>query len=122
MSKYKAGDRFELEIEQVMESTMTDRNALYRIKGFSSLVFDDYGLSLLKQIKPEEEEVDWSKVPVDTPILVRDKKNSVWHRRYFAKYKNGAVYAWIDGKTSWSADCPDYINEWSCAKLAEVEK
>ena len=58
MSKYNKGDKFELEIEQVMESTITGRNALYRIKGFSSLTFDDYGLSLLKQIKTEEPEVD----------------------------------------------------------------
>ncbi len=74
MSKYNKGDKFELEIEQVMESAMTGRNALYRIKGFSSLVFDDYGLSLLKQVKTEEVETepDWTKVSVDTPILVRN--------------------------------------------------
>ena len=120
MSKYKVGDRFEVEIKDVL-SSCTDGKTRYLIKGFSSLTFDDYGLDRLKQIKPEEPEVDWSKVPVDTPILVKDKKNSVWHRRYFAKYKNGAVYAWIDGKTSWSANSPDYINEWNRAKLAEVE-
>ena len=74
MSKYNKGDKFELEIEHVRESAMTGRNALYRIKGFSSLVFDDYGLSLLKQVKTEEVETepDWTKVSVDTPILVRN--------------------------------------------------
>ena len=117
MSKYNKGDKFELEIEQVMESTMTGRNALYRIKGFSSPTFDDYGLSLLKQIKPEEAEVDWSKVPVDTPILVSiDGLN--WYRRYFAKYKNGFIYAFDSGTTSWSENG---ATGWECAKLAEVE-
>lgn len=119
MSKYKAGDRFELEIEQVMESTMTGRNALYRIKGFSSLTFDDYGLSLLKQIKPEEPEVDWSKVEVDTPILVRWHTSSKWCRRYFAKYEDGKIHAWGNGRTSWSTGGVTIC--WPYAKLAEVE-
>lgn len=117
MSKYKAGDRFEPEIEQVMESTMTGRNALYRIKGFSSLVFDDYGLSLLKRIKTEEPEVDWSKVPVDTPILVRDHEVQPWERAYFAGYKDGKVGAWHGGRTSWNESI---ISPWNYAKLAEV--
>lgn len=34
-----------------------------------------------------EPQVDWSRVPVDTPILVRDSESSEWKRRYFAKYK-----------------------------------
>ena len=34
----------------------------------------------------EEPEVDWSKVEVDTPILVRDFEGSDWFRRHFAKY------------------------------------
>lgn len=37
--------------------------------------------------------VDWSKVAVDTPILVRDNIFSKWAKRYFAKYENGRVYS-----------------------------
>ena len=59
---------------------------------------------------------DWSKVPVDTPILVRDKKNDEWFRRHFAEFKYGVVYAWDDGKTSWSSLTK---TEWRYAKLAE---
>lgn len=51
----------------------------------------------------KEPEVDWSKVKVDTPILVKDILKSEWIKRYFAKYENGRVYAWKEGKTSWSA-------------------
>ena len=36
----------------------------------------------------EEPGVDWSKVEVDTPILVRDFEGSDWFRRHFAKYEN----------------------------------
>ena len=68
-----------------------------------------------------EPPVDWSKVAVDTPILVRDSKGSVWRNRYFAKYENGKVCAWLGGATSWSADSGD-ITDWKFAKLAESEE
>lgn len=69
----------------------------------------------------EEPEVDWSKVKVDTPILVRDYECEEWLERHFAKYENGAVYAWDVGRTSWTA----HNNEatlWDYAKLAESEE
>lgn len=44
---YKAGDKFEIEIANVLEQGNT---RLYRIKGFYSLLFDDYGLDRLKKI------------------------------------------------------------------------
>lgn len=116
MSKYTKGDKFEIEIEQVMEPSTTGRNALYRIKGFSALTFDDYGLSLLKQIKTEEPEVDWSMVAVDTPILV-SADGLDWRRRYFAKYEAGLVRAWDCGATSWSGD--DNTAWWKYAKLVK---
>ena len=67
----------------------------------------------------EEPEVDWSRVKVDTPILVRQGKNGEWLERHFAKYENGDVYAWVDGQTSWTG--ADEI-KWKYAKLAENEK
>ena len=66
----------------------------------------------------EEPETDWSKVEVDTPILVRQGKNGTWLERHFAKYENGDVYAWVDGQTSWTGE--DEI-KWKYAKLAENE-
>lgn len=66
----------------------------------------------------EEPKVDWSKVAVDTPILVRDSEDEEWQRRYFAKYENGLIYVWIYGYTSWSI--PNGITSaWTYAKLAE---
>lgn len=69
----------------------------------------------------KEPQVDWSRVPVDTPILVRDSESSEWKRRYFAKYKNNMVYAWEAGATSWSAGSPAHMTDWKYAKLAESE-
>lgn len=65
----------------------------------------------------EEPPVDWSKVPVDTPILVRDYEEDVWEKRHFAKYENGIVYAWDEGTTSWSGG--GSRTSWEMAKLAE---
>ena len=69
----------------------------------------------------KEPETDWSKVAVDTPILVRDSGKVQWERRYFSKYENGTVYAWGSGCTSWSAYGQNDITRWKYAKLAESE-
>ena len=65
--------------------------------------------------------IDWSKVPVDTPILVKDFKEYNWERRYFAKVENDKVYAWDGGATSWSVgNSKCCFTSWRHAKLAEV--
>lgn len=66
----------------------------------------------------EEQSVDWSKVSVDTPILVRGSEKEVWQKRHFAKYENGKVYTWRSGRTSWSS-CTCAMISWEMAKLAE---
>lgn len=68
-----------------------------------------------------EPPVDWSKVAVDTPILVRNSEKEVWKKRHFAKYENGIVCAWAAGETSWSADSSN-MTDWKMAKLAESEE
>ena len=68
-----------------------------------------------------EPPVDWSKVAVDTPILVRDSEEEAWRKRHFAKYENETVYAWSEGLTSWSVDSGD-VTDWKMAKLAEREE
>ena len=67
----------------------------------------------------EEIEVDQSKIKVDTPILVRDSEDSKWLKRYFAKYEDDKVYAWLGENTSY-----DTCNaaKWKYAKLAESEE
>lgn len=65
-------------------------------------------------------QVDWSKVPVDTPIYVQDRISDIWYPRYFAKFKDRQVYAWYDGKTSFTVGSDDAI-PWAYAKLADEE-
>lgn len=67
-----------------------------------------------------EPQIDWSKVPVDTPILVRNSEKNSWNNRYFAKYENNRVYAWTFGANSWSSrNSYSNTNDWIYAKLAE---
>lgn len=68
----------------------------------------------------EEPKVDWSKVAVDTPILVRDYESQEWEARHFAKYEDGVIYSWDGGSTSWTSK--GNVTEWKYAKLAEGEE
>lgn len=69
-----------------------------------------------------EPPVDWSKVAVDTPILVKDSEEEAWRKRHFAKYEDNTVYTWSAGSTSWSVSASSNIVGWKFAKLAESEE
>lgn len=61
--------------------------------------------------------VDWSKVPIDTPVLVSGN-GKTWYRRYFAGIRNGYREAYDVGATQWSV----YDNRtcaWPFMKIAE---
>lgn len=47
-------------------------------------------------------EIDWTKVPVDTCLLISDScgKNTI--KRHFAEYYNKKIYVYPEGMTSWS--------------------
>ena len=62
--------------------------------------------------------VDWENVPVDTKIIVSHSTGSPDYCRYFAEYKDGKVYAWDYGATSWSSDVKSK-NWWEHAKLVK---
>ena len=67
----------------------------------------------------ESTKIDWYKIPIDTPILVKDRIEDKWRKRYFASY-NGRVLAFTDGKTSWSGNGSKQT--WLFAKLAKEEQ
>ena len=45
-----------------------------------------------------------------------------WRKRYFAEYKDEVVYAWVSGKTSWSANYDTEATSWSYVELADNEE
>ena len=105
------------------DSICTDFIEPYILKS-NKCNLDDCGLcNMLQSIwlleDYKEPETDWSKIEVDTPILVRDYEGQEWARRHFAKYEDGIVYTWKDSRTSWTEDC---MTGWDYGKLAESEE
>lgn len=73
----------------------------------------------LELIWNREDYMDWSEVPVDTKVLVKVYDEDEWVKRYFAKYEDGYIYTWENGKTSWSVNNNKETSHWNIAKLAE---
>lgn len=65
--------------------------------------------------------IDWTKVPIDTKVLVRDSENHEWEPRHFAGFSRGLTEpfkAFDNGRTRWTNDgCP--LIFWRYCKLAE---
>ena len=106
---------------RICNNSILCRHCLFNNNNHSFSCAGDALKWLLTEYK-EEKEVDWSKVKVDTPILVRDDEDEEWMNRYFAKFADGKVYAWMGGATSWTADGEYRANSWKYAKLAEREE
>ena len=66
------------------------------------------------------EVIDWSKVAVDTKVLVSENKLD-WEPGHFALYKNGIFYTWEFGKSSFTVceKTEAYMANWEYCKLYE---
>ena len=84
-----------------------------KVKGNHIYVSGDFErIDLLSDLLPDFNEpnyldigkylvfVDWGKVAVDTPIIIKNPHDPL--KRYFAKYENGYVYFYSSGCTSWN--------------------
>ena len=106
------------------------RERIYKVeKSFTGLLalknVESYGyieseMHIFDIVNGEFEEVmDWSKVPVDTKVLVSDDGKE-WNRRHFAKYEDGKVYCFNDGYTSFTIVDYAYLSNatpWEYCKL-----
>ena len=107
-------------MKYIIELDPIPNTGLFKARGANTLVFDGRGIENILKPYKEEPEIDWYKVAVDTPILVKDSESeATWKHRYFARYVNRVVYTWMMGRTSWSAEHDDDICAWNIAKLAE---
>lgn len=106
----------------VMEGNILEITSGEKIKHADAIrnIMPEINKCVVLDIAEELGIVDWSKVPVDTKILVScDGCN--WFKKYFAKVQNGEIYAWDNGFTSWSVSNKEYcVTRWRYAKLAEV--
>lgn len=65
--------------------------------------------------------VDWSKIPVDTRVLVSGD-GIHWCNRHFAGVENGKIYTWASGANSWSTKGDGNFKErWNYISLVEIE-
>lgn len=72
--------------------------------------------------EPPKPEVDWSKVPVDTRVRVRNDENGEWLLRYFCEwneYMDHKYSTFNNGRTSKTATY--YIENWRFCELVEDE-
>jgi len=66
-----------------------------------------------------EEPVDWSKIEVDTKIMVKEHSKSEWYKRHFAKYENETIFAWSNSATSWTGSS---MSTWKEARFPTEEE
>lgn len=76
----------------------------------------DDNLELIWQRKPD---TDWSKVAVNTKILVKYFQETDWHKVYFARIENGEIFAWSNGRDSFTAKSYNDVSLWDKAILYE---
>lgn len=81
-----------------------------------------FGACSTKKLKWAYEEyqelfIDWSKIPIDTKVLV-SRSGKTWYKAYFAGVNaSGNPMVWSTGSTGWSADGRRIMYEY--IKLAE---
>ena len=113
---YKAGDKFVIEIGQVISGQHigdggTD-NALYLIKGFNALTFDEYGLNKLDRPKEETGRLKWM-TPADGLKSTVNKLYLAYQPGYplmVADYKTGHGYRDVRTGETISPTMVAYIN------------
>ena len=106
----------EQKMKYIIELDEIPNTGLYKARGANTLVFDRKGIENILMPYKEEHETDWSKVAVDTPVLVRNYEEEIWYKRHFAKYEDDKVYVWSDRTTSWTGS---HKTTWKFVKLAE---
>ena len=45
----------------------------------------------------------------------------IWNRAYFAKYEDGKIFAFPNGRTSWSSGGISNLIEWEMAVMTEAK-
>lgn len=99
-----------------LNSTLFDYNEdLTHKKNKNNDVVKVFGIGKLKELW-ERKEIDWSKVPVGTKVLVSDNENN-WYEHLFIDYRNNEDFKFkcIDAKSK-------QIHNWKYCKLAEKPK
>lgn len=104
--------------EEVMERSVCGGMTCHTCSKLFALWLDE------EYEEPPKPEVDWSKVPVDTLVRVRDREDDPWKIQYFKGFDevNNSVYkysVWDNGRTSRTAE--GLSMRWKYCELVEDE-
>ena len=97
------------EIEEIKKGEFE----FFNVKG--EVLDEIYFISQIARMEFKEV-IDWSKIPVDTKVLV-SKDGENWLRRYFAKYEDDKIYFFSCGASSYSVDDISNVLSWEYVKL-----
>lgn len=64
-------------------------------------------------------EIDWTKVPMGTPVLVKDKSDIEWRKRYFVIYLPNANEKFCTFNSGDTRENAEGVSCWSECKLAD---
>ena len=107
----------EYKIRERIYRVVKNFTGLLALKNVESYEYIESEMHLFYIVNEEFEEViDWSKIPVDTKVLV-SKDGENWLRRYFAKYENDKIYFFSCGASSYSVDDISNVLSWEYVKL-----
>ena len=86
---------------------------------------NEYDIMIVKDVDDnviwERDKVDWSKIPRDSKVYVRQNQEDEWELRYFTCYENNKFYTYSNGRTFWSDSFVD-LEKWNYCELAENPK
>ena len=71
----------------------------------------------------EEPKIDWSKVPINTPVIVWNNEMFKYNRYFAGLSEDGSILTFINGGTKWSSE--DVKCAWNNVELAnekDIEK
>lgn len=101
------GNLFLIDGEEELEELLEDYDNQKYIPSTYTALVEEYSLLELLQFKftelEEKQKVDWTKVPMDTKVIVWDDSDYTY-KAYFSHYneETDTFYAFADGATSWS--------------------
>jgi hypothetical protein len=117
--KYKVAIHNDYKQEVSVEYDGNSDYLTVKQKKYPPYPLESLRLGRILELEFEEikEEIDWTTIPVDTLIEVKDIFMDKWVKRYFAKYDRDLVYAWNNGATSITAEDNNDIYGWDEARL-----
>ena len=81
------------------------------------LMYQEKAIEIVMNYEPKVN-IDWSNVPIDTKVLVRNYNCEKWVNGHFAKYKDGKIYTYPNGVNSFNHDAyNNCLVGWKYGKL-----